>query len=173
MIYGIFNSTMTQTLPSGLIAGNKSVDASFMAKIFSAMFTDGVFEGFVDGTSGNAFKTTVAPNNSMTLITAPGSCHIGGYFGFETVSEQYTPSSTARNRSLCRVIRLDMATGVISSMWEECVYNSRPLTSLSGQTFPRNTATVKELLTARVDIPAGATVITQDMITDLRVAVTK
>lgn len=161
---GIFNSTAVETDANGLLRGNKAVDAAFLARMFSTFFSSGIAPG-KDGTS---FASAAVPD-TMKVRTSPGACHIEGYFAYDDAAETrtFTPQQTARTAA--RVMRLDTADGSIRVLWRECIRQGELLISVDDNALlPVRDGSVYDLVTCVVDIPAGAEVLTDGMVTDLR-----
>lgn len=166
---GIFNSTHASLTPEGLIRGDKAVDAAFIARIFHSFFEDGVF---LNG-DGGGFAVSVAAGavgdlTAMTVITAPGACHIGGYFGFEDEEQMYTFPVSSEPQVFCHVIRLDGDEGRVDAFWCACTESGGLLVRTGGEVLPVRSGGVFDLVTAKVRIPGGACVIRPEYITDLR-----
>ncbi len=166
---GIFNSTTVQTTESGLVRGNKAVDAAFMAKLLSALMTNGVCMDIGEGFATRAVGGASGESGAMQVVTGTGACMIDGHFAYDNAIETRTFSTTTLDRVVVRLYRLDKSAGTMIPLWKECVrQNGAFVTKSENQTLPVRSDTICDLLTAVVDIPAGATVITADMVTDLR-----
>ena len=162
---GIFNSTAVETTSDGLVRGNKAVDASFLAKMFSTFFSTGV----VRGTDASAFLSRSAGDGALSVVTYPGACIINGYFGYDTQAEVRTFAPSDSRRLAVRILRLDLTDGSISVLWKDCMRISGTLISASDQqVLPARSDAVYDLITCIVDIPAGTTVLTDAMVTDTR-----
>ena len=168
---GIFNSTSVETTETGLVRGNKAVDAAFLAKLLSSLVTTGVLaqSGRGSGFLSRAAGGVTGESNAMQVITGPGACMIEGYFAYDTASETRTFSVSANDRTAVRLFRLNTADGTILPMWKECTRSGDILiTKSENQQLPVRSGDIFDLVTAVVDIPAGTTAITDAMVTDLR-----
>ncbi len=167
---GIFNSTAADLTPEGYVRGNKAVDASFFANIFSSLFTNGVFLT----NDGGGFHTTPVIENigegiPLTVKMSGGACHIGGYFGFDDAETTHTFPQSATDTTYVHRLRLDLTTGEITSTWVACRDNGNAFITLEGdEALPKRTEMIYDLLTARVDLAAGTPYISYSDITDLR-----
>lgn len=166
---GIFNSTSVETTETGLVRGNKAVDAAFLAKLLSSLVTTGVLAQSGSGFLSRAAGGVTGESNAMQVITGPGACMIEGYFAYDTASETRTFSVSANDRTTARLFRLNTADGTIQPMWKECTRSGNVLiTKSENQRLPVRSGDIFDLVTAVVDIPAGTTAITDAMVTDLR-----
>lgn len=167
---GIFNSTEATLTPQGFVRGNKAVDASFFAKIFQSLFTNGVFLT----TGGGGFYTypvygSVGDASALSVTTASGACHIGGYFAFDDEPLVQTFAQSATDMTYVHRLRLDTTSGEITRAWITCSkLGDLYVATESGEGLPKRADGIYDLLTARVDIPAGATALDDTNITDLR-----
>ena len=170
LVYGIFNSTSVETTEVGLLRGNKAVDAAFLAKLFSSFFSTGV----VGGSNGGGFQsralaTGAGTSGAMQVVTTPGACHIEGYFAYDTAQETRTFSTSSSNRVTAKIFRLNLTDGNIKTMWKDCVRSGSTLTTKAeGDVLPVRSGNIYDIVTCVVDIPAGTTALTADMVTDLR-----
>ena len=161
---GIFNSTTVETTESGLVRGNKAVDAAFFAQMLSALFRTGIIQNEV----GDSFAPTVT-DGTMKVVTAPGKCFIEGYFAYDTAKETRTFSVAQTDRCTARVLRLDTVDGSIKVLWRDCIRQGNLLFSREdGTELPLRSGGIYDLVTCVVDIPAGTTALTDDMVTDTR-----
>jgi len=170
LISGIFNSTATEVTESGLVRGNKAVDASFLAKIFSSFFKNGIF---LDEKGGGFFTKPLGGNlgtmDAMSVLTEAGACHINGYFAYDSVQEVRRFNISSSVRTVAKVYRLDLVDGSITTDWYECTRSDGKLiTKDTREKLPVRSATIFDLVTAVIEIPAGARRITEAMLTDLR-----
>ena len=161
---GIFNSTTVETTESGLLRGDKAVDAAFLAKFFSSLIQTGV----IRKEDGSGFQSTVT-DGTMKVVTSPGACLIEGYFAYDDARETRTFAVSQNDRCAARVMRLDLIDGSIKVLWRDCTRSGEMLTSIEdGTELPMRGGGIYDLVTCVVDIPAGTEVLTQDMVTDLR-----
>ncbi len=161
---GIFNSTTVETTESGLLRGNKAVDAAFFAEMLSALFQTGIIR---NGNS-DSFASKVT-DGTMKVVTSPGKCFIEGYFAYDTAKETRTFSVAQTDRCTARVMRLDTVDGSIKVLWRDCIRHGNLLFSKEdGTELPIRSGGIYDLVTCVVDIPAGTTALTQDMVTDTR-----
>ena len=160
---GIFNSTTVETTASGLLRGNKAVDAAFLAKLFSCLVTNGVSQEF-----GGGFASAVT-DGTMKIVTSPGACFINGYFAYDDARETRSFAASAADRTAARILRLDLTDGSIKVLWRECMrYGNTLLSKEDGLELPIRSGNVYDLVTCVVDIPANTAALTQDMVTDTR-----
>lgn len=161
---GIFNSTTVETTDTGLVRGDRAVDAAFLARMFSTFFRNGV----APGEDGSAFAPTVL-ENSMRVRSLPGACHINGYFAYDDAYETRTFSVSDSDRCAARVLRLDLGERSIRPLWRSCIRQDGGLYSEEdGVMLPIRTDDIYDLVTCVVDIPAGVTALSDDMVTDTR-----
>lgn len=161
---GIFNSTTVETTESGLLRGDKAVDAAFLAKFFSSLIQTGV----IRTADGSGMESKVQ-DGTMKVVTNPGACLIEGYFAYDDARETRTFSVKESDRCAARVMRLDLIEGNIKVLWRDCTRNGDLLTSIEdGAELPMRGGGIYDLVTCVVDIPAGTEVLTQDMVTDTR-----
>ena len=161
---GIFNSTTVETTETGLLRGNKAVDAAFLAKLFSSFFGTGI----VRGADGSSFASRVT-DGTMKVVTAPGACHIEGYFAYDTAQETRTFAVSDHDRTAVRILRLDLNDGSIRVLWRDCIRSGSLLLSPEdGAELPVRGGGIYDLVTCAVDIPANTGVLRADMVTDLR-----
>lgn len=161
---GIFNSTTVTTTETGLLRGNKAVDAEFLARMFSSFFRTGI----IPGEDGTSFASAVA-EGTMKVVTSPGACHIEGYFAYDKAKENRTFAVPQSDRVAARVMRLDLNDGSIKVVWRDVVRQDELLySSEDGAALPVRSGGIYDLVTCVVDIPAGTTALTADMVTDLR-----
>ena len=161
---GIFNSTSVETTESGLLRGNKAVDAEFFAKMISSLFSSGI----VANENSGGFAPSVTPD-TMKVVTSPGACFLEGHFAYDIARETRTFSVSQSDRCAARVIRLDTVEGSISVLWRDCIRYGNVLVSKEDSTeLPVREGNIYDLVTCVVDIPAGATALTDDMLTDTR-----
>ena len=160
---GIFNSTTVETTESGLLRGDKAVDAEFLAMMLSALFGTGIVK--------NEENDSFAPNvtdGTMKVVSAPGACFIEGYFAYDKAKETRTFSvSQSEDRCAARVMRLDTLDGSIKVLWRDCIRHGNLLLSKEDSAeLPIRGGGIYDLVTCVVDIPAGTTALTEDMVTD-------
>ena len=161
---GIFNSTTVTTTDTGLLRGNKAVDAEFLARMFSSFFRTGV----IFGEDGTSFVSSVT-DGTMKVVTSPGAWHINGYFAYDKAKETRTFAVSPSDRVAARVMRLDTNDGSIKVLWRDVVrQEDRLYSSADGAVLPVRSGGIYDLVTCVVDIPAGADALTADMVTDLR-----
>ncbi len=161
---GIFNSTTVETTESGLLRGDKAVDAEFLATMLSSLFRTGI----IQNENSDGFVPTVT-DGTMKVVTSPGACFIEGYFAYDKAKETRTFSVSQSDRCAARVIRLDTLTGSISVLWRDCIRHGDLLLSKEDSAeLPIRGGGIYDLVTCVVDIPAGTTALTDDMLTDTR-----
>ncbi|MBR5869604.1 MAG: hypothetical protein IKZ09_01085 [Clostridia bacterium] len=161
---GIFNSTTVTATETGLLRGDKAVDAAFLAKMFSSFFRTGL----VTGKDSTSFASSVT-NGTMEVVTRPGACHIEGYFAYDNASETRTFAVSQSDRCAARILRLDLNDGSIRVLWRDCIRQGSLLISTEDSArLPIRSGGIYDLVTCVVDIPAGTQALTSDMLTDLR-----
>lgn len=136
--------------------GDRKYNARNWADYFFPLFKSGVFNGDLQ----------VVTNGGMSVRVKEGYAWIDGYVYHLTdglVLDIETASGNM-NRADSIVIRLDLTNRWIKGF---CVTGGN-YTGTPTPPEPAVTATVHELVIANVSVPAGATEITQDMITDTR-----
>lgn len=136
--------------------GDRKYNARNWADYFFPLFKSGVFNGDLQ----------VVTNGGMSVRVKEGYAWIDGYVYHLTdglVLDLETASGNM-NRADSIVIRLDLTNRWIKGF---CVTGGN-YTGTPTPPEPAVTATVHELVIANVSVPAGATEITQDMITDTR-----
>lgn len=143
--YGFFNS----------VNNDRIYDASDVARFLKKFFTNGVFNNTLQ----------VMANDNMTVSVSTGQANIEGY-SYENDEELVLDIADA-DSTLPRIdsiiVRLDLNNRQITSQILQGSYASTP----SQPTIIR-TGSVYDLRLANVSVPAGATRITTDMITDTR-----
>ncbi len=161
---GIFNSTTVETTESGLLRGDKAVDAAFFARMIASLFSSGI----VKNEAGGGFAPSVTPG-TMKVVTSPGACFMEGHFAYDDAKETRTFSASQSDRCVARVMRLDTVEGSISVLWRDCIRYGNLLVSGEDSTeLPVREGNLYDLVTCVVDIPAGTTALTDDMLTDTR-----
>ena len=150
---GLFDSTEIVTEVGGYPKGNRAETADFFARYFSQFIGNGIF----------AKPTTnfqVMQDNGMTVVIKPGSCFIEGYFAFDDEPEYKTFATDTASHTYYFVQRAHIvAGGEIQKVW---------LTDPDETELPLRNGAYHDLVIARIDVPAGATAITDNMITDYR-----
>lgn len=144
--YGYFNSTSYETV-DGIPVGNKAKDAAFFARYFSSFIKNGIF-------SQNSFVPSIS--SGLTMSISAGQCWINGYFAYD--DDEQTKTFTAGN-DYWFVQRLDTALGQLTAQW---------ITNPTAGQIPSRTSSVYDLVLFEVNVPAGATALTEGMITDYR-----
>ncbi len=146
--YGFFNS----------VNHDRTYDASDVAKYISNFFTNGIFN--------NSMQVTA--NNNMTVSVAVGNANINGY-AYELTDNALVLDIDDSDSELGRVdsviIRLDLTNRQITTQILQGSYASTP-----SQPSITRTGNIYDLRLANINVPAGATRITQDMITDTRLS---
>ncbi|MBD5536901.1 MAG: hypothetical protein HDQ99_14860 [Lachnospiraceae bacterium] len=139
--------------------GDRKYNASHWADYFFPLFKSGVFNGDLQ----------VVANGGMSVKVKEGYAWIDGYAYHLTDGLVLDPETASgnMNRADSIVIRLDLTNRWIKGF---CVKGGN-YSGIPTPPEPAITATVHELVIANISIPAGATEITQDMITDTRMDV--
>lgn len=135
---------------------DRKYNARHWADYFAPLFKSGVFNGDLQ----------VTANDDMTVTINTGYAWIDGYAYHltEPIIVNLETASGNMNRVDNIKIRLDLTNRWIKHAEDTGNY-------YSGAAVPKEpeiTATVHDLVVARVSVAAGATAITQDMITDTR-----
>jgi hypothetical protein len=143
--YGFFNS----------VNNDRVYDASDVAGFLKKFFTNGVFNNSLG----------VSANDNMTVSVATGNANINGYSyeNTETLVLDIDESDSELGRIDSVICRLDLTNRQITTMILEGSYSSDP-----SQPSITRTGTIYDLRLANISVPAGATRITTDMITDTR-----
>lgn len=139
----------------GSINHDRVYDSSDIANYISKFFTNGIFN--------NSLK--VSANDNMTVNVAIGSANINGYSYelTENMSLDISESDSELSRVDSVVVRLDLNNRVITTKIIEGSLASTP----SHPDIVR-TNSIYDLRLADISVPAGATRITETMITDTR-----
>lgn len=135
---------------------DRRYNARHWADYFAPLFKSGVFNGDLQ----------VTANNDMTVTINTGYAWIDGYAYHltEPLIINLETASGNMNRVDNIKIRLDLSNRWIKHAEDTGnYYSGEPV-----PTEPEVTATVHDLVIARVNVAAGTTAITQDMITDTR-----
>lgn len=135
---------------------DRRYNARHWADYFAPLFKSGVFNGDLQ----------VTANDDMTVTIETGYAWIDGYAYHltEPITVDIETASGNMNRVDNIKIRLDLTNRWIKHAEDTGNY-------YSGTPIPKDpeiTATIHDLIIARVNVAAGTTAITQDMITDTR-----
>lgn len=149
---GLFDSTEIVQSVNGYPQGNRAETADFFARYFANFISNGVFAN-----PSTNFK--VMAQSGLTVVVRPGSCFINGYMAFDTAEETHTLTASGEAQDWYFVQRMYLPDGTITKTW---------VLDNTGTAVPVRTATTYDLVIALVRIPAGASVITDSMITDYR-----
>lgn len=143
--YGFFNS----------VNNDRVYDASDVAGFLKKFFTNGVFNNSLG----------VSANDNMTVSVAVGNANINGYSyeNTESLILDVDEADSGLGRIDSVIVRLDLTNRQITTQILEGQYATTP-----SQPSITRTGTIYDLRLANVSIPAGATRITTDMITDTR-----
>lgn len=143
--YGFFNS----------INNDRVYDASEVANFLSKFFTNGVFNN----------SLAVSSNDNMTVSVAIGSANINGYAyeNTEVLTLDIDEADSTLSRIDSVICRLDLTNRQITTMILQGNY-----ANTASQPNITRTGNIYDLRLANVSVPAGATRITADMITDTR-----
>lgn len=143
--YGFFNS----------VNNDRVYDASDVANFLSKFFTNGVFNN----------SLAVSSNDNMTVSVAIGSANINGYAyeNTEVLILDIDEADSTLSRIDSVICRLDLTNRQINVMILQGNYATTP-----SQPSITRTGTIYDLRLANISVPAGATRITADMITDTR-----
>lgn len=149
---GLFDSTEIVQSINGYPQGNRAETADFFAQYFANFISNGVFAN-----PSTNFK--VMAQSGLTVVVRPGSCFINGYMAFDTAEETHTLTASGEAQDWYFVQRMYLPDGTITKTW---------VLDNTGTAVPVRTATTYDLVIAMVRMPAGASVITDSMITDYR-----
>lgn len=149
---GLFDSTEIVQSINGYPQGNRAETADFFAQYFANFISNGVFAN-----PSTNFK--VMAQSGLTVVVRPGSCFINGYMAFDTAEETHTFAASSEAQDWYFVQRMYLPDGTITKTW---------VLDNTGVAVPVRTATTYDLVIAMVRMPAGASVITDSMITDYR-----
>ena len=143
--YGFFNS----------VNNDRVYDASDVANFLSKFFTNGVFNNSLG----------VSANDNMTVSVAIGNANINGYSyeNTEVLILDIDEADSTLSRIDSVICRLDLTNRQITTMILQGNYATTP-----SQPSITRTGNIYDLRLANVSVPAGATRITADMITDTR-----
>lgn len=143
--YGFFNS----------VNNDRVYDASDVAGFLKKFFTNGVFNNSLG----------VSANDNMTVSVATGNANINGYSyeNTDTLTLDISEADSELNRIDSIIVRLDLTNRQITTM----VLEGLTATTPSQPTITRSN-NIYDLRLANISVPAGATRITADMITDTR-----
>ncbi len=143
---GMFDSTAVVETISGFPRGDMAVDAAFFARMMQCFYTDGVVkpdEGGLQVTAGTGMQVTVQPG-------------CGWILGHMAWLKEVTSATVAAGHTYLILLRLHRKEGGFTLEFaRDCTGVTR------GEDL-------WELCLARVEIPTGATAVTESMITDLR-----
>lgn len=148
--YGFFDSTSATLTDSGFYKGNKAKDAAFFRRMLSAFIDSGVVMRDADSFAVKAYL-----GNPQWQ---PGAAFLKGAFCYDTETESYTVTASSAEQKIYAVLWFNSVTGEMGKRWE-----TEP-----GEDFPKRTDTYWEIVPAVVTVPANVSVVTDDMITDLR-----
>lgn len=142
---GFFNS----------VSGDRIYDAADIAGFLHKFFTNGIFND----------SLAVTSNDNMTVNVASGTANINGY-SYENTAALTLDINTADNelnRIDSVVLRLDLSNRQITAI----VLEGTSATTPSQPSITR-TGNIYDLRLANISVPAGATRITTEQITDTR-----
>ena len=159
MISWPFDSTVTYDGQGNPIY-TKAYSSDVLANILRKYFRNGVFTDTAD-----CFQ--VLENNGMNISVSPGHCLIQGRHGYNEVSTSLTVSNAnpAMPRIDLVVLRLNLGISALSI--ELFIVDGTAAVTPVVPTLTRN-STIYELALAEIYVAAGATAITQSVITDTR-----
>lgn len=143
--YGFFNS----------VNKDRIYDATDVARFLSKFFTNGIFNNSLSVTS----------NDNMTISVSTGSANINGY-SYENTEElvlDIEESDSELSRIDSVVLRLDLNNRQITAEILQGQYATTP-----SQPSITRSGNIYELRLANISVPAEATRITTNMITDTR-----
>ena len=138
--------------------GDRVYDATDFAAYFGTLVSNGVF-------SASATNLQATPGNGLAVSVAEGSAWINGY-RYENTDDLNLPLTTA-NGSNPRIDRIVVRLSQVSRNIQLAVVDGTPAATPSAPALTR-TSDVYELGIADVLIPAAATSIATNNITDTR-----
>lgn len=142
---GFFNS----------VNNDRVYDAADVADFLKNFFTNGIFND----------SLAVSSNDNMTVSVASGSANINGYSytNTDSMTLDITEADTELNRIDSIICRLDLSNRQITTQ----VLEGTSATSPSQPSITRS-GNIYDLRLANISVPAGATRITTEQITDTR-----
>lgn len=136
--------------------------------------SEAVGDIFGNGVLGTESFIPAAQEGTMKVVTSPGVAYIKGVRR-KLAKSNRTYAVPQENRITAQILRLNEATGEIGyAIWKEVAIsgdldNGGTITDLdTGETLPLRSGGYYDLILSIVDLPAGTTEVTQDMIRDLR-----
>ena len=145
---GIFNSTSVTETVNGFPKGNKAVDAAFFAKMLSCIVSDGIVRG-----EGEEFREY--PGGDLSVTVTPGIAWGNGYMA--TLDEDvYFELENGHEYTV--FLRFNGTNGTAKLMVFEDNYGVIPMRS----------ASVCDLVLAKVTVGEDTVDITETMIEDVR-----
>ena len=144
-IYGFFNS----------VNKDRVYDAADVARFLKKFFTNGIFNNTLQ----------VSSNDNMTISVAAGQANIEGYSyeNTESLVLNIDDSDGTLSRIDSVIVRLDLSNRQITTQ----ILQGSSATEPSQPSIIRS-GNIYDLRLANISVPAGATRITSDMITDTR-----
>ncbi len=141
----MFDSTEVVETVGGFPRGNKAVDSEFFAKMIACFWADGIF-------GEDSYR--VSAGDGLSVKVAPGIAWVRGYMAWQK-EEVSLPLSAGASYTVA--LRLNAAAGEFSLVLND-----------DANYIPQNTDGIRELVFANVMVPAGATAVSEDDITDRR-----
>ena len=142
--------------------GDSGADYSNVIQTLSRCFTNGVFVA----DDPDALKPT--PGNGLQLITYPGTALINGY-SKKMAKNTRTFNVKEEEYNEVYLLRLYTDTGEIKQITREVmIYGDLLLSKEDSAELPVRGGGWYDILLSKITLPAGATQITEDMITDYR-----
>lgn len=148
---GLFDSTAVVETAEGFPRGNRAESADFFARYFSRFVGNGVCADPADG-----FAVRAAGGLNISVL--PGDAFINGYFAFSDETQTLTLTSSAQEKTVRAVLRLDTSAGEIT------------LALLDGDTELTRSGNIYELALADITVGAEASAVYQSGIRDLRLS---
>lgn len=155
------DSIVTRLGDDGLPIYDRPYVSADLREVYANFFSNGVFMD-----DGTALQVTTA-TGGMNVVVKPGTCHMNGAFGFETVDRtlQLDAASPSLDRIDTVVARLDL--GIDARSIDLYVLKGTPAADPVRRNLTRN-ETVWELGLADIYLPKGIATISQARISDTR-----
>lgn len=132
---------------------------------FAGLFTSGI----ISGGDPDAMKAFPPEGDTLRVRIPPGTVLIEGVAkAFNTQTRYFTLATPEVMRREVGFLRLVRETGKIEQKWRRVEIREGKYWSEEDGYLPVRDDTYYDLLNCYVEIPAGATVLTDDMIVDLR-----
>lgn len=149
LVCGYFDST-SYTMVGDFAQGNKALSSDALARLLGSLVSNGV-------PPSPLTCFAVIAKSGLTVTRKAGFCMINGHFAYDDSDADITITASDTAQTVWVLMRCDTGTGDIT-----CV------TTADGAGLPLRSATQYDIVLAKIAVPAGATAITDAMITDCR-----